>query len=175
MTSDQDKSLLSKKEIITKCMYQVDHSSRLGKEFIQTIHHRTPQHTPCEVIGLPINYILLSVAASRLQFLRSILLCTDRPASKFPCARLGKVSETNPLSREENSLFIARCVAADLPTSTATTTTTSMIKTTALHVHHAFQYISFTPTYYHDYDVKPPNMTFYGGRGHMTTNFPSSL
>ena len=42
MTSDQDKSLLSKKEIITKCMYQVDHSSRLGKEFIQTIHHRTP-------------------------------------------------------------------------------------------------------------------------------------
>ena len=26
----------------------------------------------------------------------------------------------------------------------------------------------------HDYDVKPPNLTFYGGRGHTTTNFPSS-
>ena len=27
----------------------------------------------------------------------------------------------------------------------------------------------------HDYDVKPPNLTLYGGRGHTTTNFPSSL
>ena len=24
-------------------------------------------------------------------------------------------------------------------------------------------------------DVKPPNLTFYGGRGHMTKNFPSSF
>ena len=38
-----------------------------------------------------------------------------------------------------------------------------MIKTTALHVHHAV------------YDVKPPNLTLYGGRGHTTTNFPSSF
>ena len=27
----------------------------------------------------------------------------------------------------------------------------------------------------HDYDVKPPNLTLYGGRGHTTTNFPSSF
>ena len=27
----------------------------------------------------------------------------------------------------------------------------------------------------HDYDVKPPKATFYGGRGHTTTNFPSSI
>ena len=27
----------------------------------------------------------------------------------------------------------------------------------------------------HDYDVKPPNATFYGGRGHATTNFPCSI
>ena len=27
----------------------------------------------------------------------------------------------------------------------------------------------------HDYDVKPPNLTFYGGRGHATTNFSSSF
>ena len=27
----------------------------------------------------------------------------------------------------------------------------------------------------HDYDVKPPNLTFYRGRGHTMTNFPSSF
>ena len=27
----------------------------------------------------------------------------------------------------------------------------------------------------HDYDVKPPNATFYGGRGHTKTNFPFSI
>ena len=27
----------------------------------------------------------------------------------------------------------------------------------------------------HDYDVKLPNLTFYGGRGHTMTNFPSSF
>ena len=37
-----------------------------------------PPNTPlCEVIGQPINLMLLSVAANRLRFLRSILLCTD--------------------------------------------------------------------------------------------------
>ena len=48
-----------------------------------------------------------------------------------------------------------------------------MIKTTAHPVHHAFQYISLTST--PEYDVKPPNLTFYGGRGHTTTNLPSSF
>ena len=46
-----------------------------------------------------------------------------------------------------------------------------MIKTTALHVHHAFGTFFWRPL--HDYDVKPPNLTFYGGRAHTTTNFPS--
>ena len=27
----------------------------------------------------------------------------------------------------------------------------------------------------HDYDMKPPNAMFYGGRGHTTTNFPFSI
>ena len=27
----------------------------------------------------------------------------------------------------------------------------------------------------HNYDVKPPNATFYGGRGHTKTNFPFSI
>ena len=35
-------------------------------------------------------------------------------------------------------------------------------KTTTLHVHHAFLYIS-SPSL-HDYDAKMPNFTFYGGR-----------
>ena len=47
------------------------------------------------------------------------------------------------------------------------------IKTTALHVHHAFSTFLWRPL--HDYDMKPPNLTFYGGRGHTTTNFPSSF
>ena len=35
-------------------------------------------------------------------------------------------------------------------------------KTTSLHVHHAFLYISLPLL--HDYDVKMPSFTFYGGR-----------
>ena len=35
-------------------------------------------------------------------------------------------------------------------------------KTTSLHVHHAFLYISLLLL--HDYDVKMPSFTFYGGR-----------
>ena len=41
-----------------------------------------------------------------------------------------------------------------------------MSKTTALQVH-------WRPL--HDYDVKPPNATFCGGRGRTTTNFPFSI
>ena len=42
-------------------------------------------------------------------------------------------------------------------------------KTTTLHVHHAFLYISFL--FLHDYDVKMPNLAFYGGRKQATTKF----
>ena len=48
-----------------------------------------------------------------------------------------------------------------------------MSKTTALHVDHVF--ITFLSRPQHDYDVKPPNATFYGGRGHTATNFPFSI
>ena len=48
-----------------------------------------------------------------------------------------------------------------------------MIKTTALHVHHAFGTFLWRPL--HDYDVKPPNLAFYGGREQATTNFLSSF
>ena len=48
-----------------------------------------------------------------------------------------------------------------------------MSKTTTLHVHHAFLYI-FLPLL-HDYDVKMPIFTFYGGRKQATTKFSVSF
>ena len=45
-------------------------------------------------------------------------------------------------------------------------------KTTTLHVHHTFLYISLP--FLHDYDVKFPNWTFHGGRKQATTKFNSS-
>ena len=46
-------------------------------------------------------------------------------------------------------------------------------KTTSWHVHHAFWYISMPLL--HDYDVKMPNYTFYGGRRQATTKFSFSF
>ena len=46
-------------------------------------------------------------------------------------------------------------------------------KTTILHVHHAFLYISLPSL--HDYDVKMPNVTMYGGSTQATTRFPLSF
>ena len=45
--------------------------------------------------------------------------------------------------------------------------------TSSFHVQHAFLYI-FLPLL-HDYDVKMPSFTFYGGRKQATTNFSSSF
>ena len=45
-------------------------------------------------------------------------------------------------------------------------------KTTRLHVHHAFLYISLPLL--HEYDVKTPNFTFYGGCKQATTTFSFS-
>ena len=42
-------------------------------------------------------------------------------------------------------------------------------KTTTLHAHHAFLYISLPSL--HDYDVNMSNFRFCGGREHMTTTF----
>ena len=46
-------------------------------------------------------------------------------------------------------------------------------KTTILHAHHAFLYISLPSL--QDYDVKLPNCTFYGGRKQAATNFSLSF
>ena len=46
-------------------------------------------------------------------------------------------------------------------------------ETSSLHVHHAFLYISLPLL--HDYDVKMPNFTFYGGRKQATGKFSFSF
>ena len=46
-------------------------------------------------------------------------------------------------------------------------------KTTTLHVHHAFLYISLPSL--HNYGVKMPNFTFYGGRKQAKTTFSFSF
>ena len=46
-----------------------------------------------------------------------------------------------------------------------------LTKTTTLHVHHAFLYISLQSL--HDYDVKMANFTFYRGSTQATTKFLS--
>ena len=46
-------------------------------------------------------------------------------------------------------------------------------KTTNMHCITLFLYISLPPP--HDYDVKMPNCTFYGGRKKATTNFSLSF
>ena len=46
-------------------------------------------------------------------------------------------------------------------------------KTTTLHVQHTFLYISLPSL--HDYGVKIPNFTFYGGRKQAKTNFSFSF
>ena len=46
-------------------------------------------------------------------------------------------------------------------------------KTTSLHVHHAFLYISLPLL--HDYDVKIPNFALYGGGKQATTKFSFSF
>ena len=48
-----------------------------------------------------------------------------------------------------------------------------LTKTTSLHVHHAFLYISLPLQ--HDYDVKMSSFTFYGGRKQATTNLSFSF
>ena len=46
-------------------------------------------------------------------------------------------------------------------------------KTTSLHMHHPFLYISLPLL--RDYDVKMPSFTFYGGRKQAMTNFSFSF
>ena len=56
-------------------------------------------------------------------------------------------------------------------TRTSKTTVALVGKTTTLHVHLTYLYISLP--FLHDYDVKMPNFTFQGGRKQATTKFYS--
>ena len=55
----------------------------------------------------------------------------------------------------------------------ATKATGLIRKTTILHVHHTFLYISLPSL--HDYDVKMPNFTVYRGSTQATTKCPLSF
>ena len=65
----------------------------------------------------------------------------------------------------------------DPTTRTATRTSKKTIdlvnKTTTLHVHRTYLYISFP--FLHDYDVKMPNFAFYGERKQAKTKFNFSF
>ena len=60
---------------------------------------------------------------------------------------------------------------SDDATATRTSTIDLVGKTTTLHVHLTFLYISLP--FLHDYNVKLPNFTFSGGRKQATTKFYS--
>ena len=80
------------------------------------------------------------------------------------------------MNQKESGSDNALCATSGAVTTTATATKAIGLlrKTTTLHVHHAFLYISLPSL--HDYDVKMPNCKFYGGRKQATTNLlPFSL
>ena len=47
-------------------------------------------------------------------------------------------------------------------------------QTTTLHVHNAFFFVHFLPSL-HNYDMKKPHFTFYGGHRQVTTKFSFSF
>ena len=78
--------------------------------------------------------------------------------------------ENNDLALRARSLGTVRSDDGD---GNAAKTIGLISKTTILHVHHAFLYISLPSL--HDYDVKMPNFTMYRGSKHATTIFPLSF
>ena len=95
-----------------------------------------------------------------------------------------KVSLTGPFKLALERVNVRRVCGFSLETGTLrsdngdghgnTTKTIGLIsKTTILHVHHAFLYISLPSL--HDYDVKMRNFTMYRGSSQATTRFPLSF
>ena len=77
-----------------------------------------PPSTPlCEVIGHPINFTLLSVAANRLRFLRSILLCTDSLQADSLVLDWGRFRKRIPYRARKShfSLRVGSCSAKVFP------------------------------------------------------------
>ena len=78
------------------------------------------------------------------------------------------------LPRKLESMLIGTLRSDDGDGNGNSTTAIDLItKTTILHVHHAFLYISLPSLY--DYDVKMPNFTLYRGSTQATTKFPLSF
>ena len=80
------------------------------------------------------------------------------------------------LLRLFRALQTSRVLNRDLKTTATATGTPQrglISKTTILHVHHDFLYISLPSL--HDYDVKMPNFTMYRGSTQATTKFPLSF
>ena len=80
--------------------------------------------------------------------------------------------QMNVLSAEEELLGTLRSDDGD-SNGNSTKAIGLITKTTILHVHHAFLYISLPSL--HDYDVKMPNFTLYRGSTQATTKFPLSF
>ena len=77
-----------------------------------------------------------------------------------------------PLFYQELSEIMGTLRSDDVTATRTSKTTIDLVgKTTTLHVHLTFLYISLP--FLHDYDVKLPNFTFSGGRKQATTKFYS--
>ena len=86
------------------------------------------------------------------------------------------ISQTHNLNVSPNhNGFIVRTLRSDDGDGNrnATKAIGFISKTTILHVHHAFLYISLPSL--HDYDVKMPNFTIWRGSTQATTKFPLSF
>ena len=87
-------------------------------------------------------------------------------SEKDICLKFGTSTHARKLSVREMSVG---SVSNDYGNENVKKAIGLLSKTTTLHVHHAFLYISLPLL--HDYDVKMPSFTFYGGRKQSKTNF----
>ena len=98
------------------------------------------------------------------------LICAPPPPAKFFVTFAFHFSWVLPPSQEK--LGTLRSDDGD-GNGNATKAVGLISKTTILHVHHAFLYISLPSL--HDYDVKMPNFTMYRGSTQATSKFPLSF
>ena len=101
------------------------------------------------MILLPLNYI-------------RVLLCIRRHIAQLAAAVPSQMTTIGTLRSDDGD-----------GNGNAAKTISLISKTTILHVHHAFLYISLPSL--HDYDVKMPNYTMYRGSTQAATKFPLSF
>ena len=89
-----------------------------------------------------------------------------------PTLLSGRPRDTQEIEDGQRTRWRDDLDSKETTTATATATATAMgllSKTTTLHLHDAFLYISLPSLY--DNDMKMPNFTHNGGRKQATTNF----